>query len=273
MTFILRMSHVDQQRIAVRCISIFSRIRPPPLTPSVDKIVKYTMNDYLRNLMNSTLKISCSILNFVQLKVSSNSVPEWISEMVLRRLMQHGLVVRMIRVRNEDQRPDPIPAPLSTSRANLTIFSLWFWKSSLDAKTSLWERSYYPFWISGSHRSQYDCCRYTFDSIYYALDVDSLLHVPGESPSPIQLFRGSVQSVQAQISLGEAASFSGGGGTRTSPTFIVDYTVRVLTDVVYFRISRSLYYAARNTTLLERANPVCLLFWFGIGASIHYSCQ
>ena len=74
--------------------------------------------------MNSTLKISCSILNFVQLKVSSNSVPEWISEMVLRRLMQHGLVVRMIRVRNEDQRPDPIPAPLSTSRANLTIFSL-----------------------------------------------------------------------------------------------------------------------------------------------------
>ena len=223
MTFILRMSHVDQQRIAVRCISIFSRIRPPPLTPSVDKIVKYTMNDYLRNLMNSTLKISCSIL--------------------------------------------------STSRANLTIFSLWFWKSSLDAKTSLWERSYYPFWISGSHRSQYDCCRYTFDSIYYALDVDSLLHVPGESPSPIQLFRGSVQSVQAQISLGEAASFSGGGGTRTSPTFIVDYTVRVLTDVVYFRISRSLYYAARNTTLLERANPVCLLFWFGIGASIHYSCQ
>ena len=108
MTFILRMSHVDQQRIAVRCISIFSRIRPPPLTPSVDKIVKYTMNDYLRNLMNSTLKISCSILNFVQLKVSSNSVPEWISEMVLRRLMQHGLVVRMIRVRNEDQaRSDP----------------------------------------------------------------------------------------------------------------------------------------------------------------------
>jgi len=108
MTFILRMSHVDQQRIAVRCISIFSRIRSPPLTPSVDKIVKYTMNDYLRNLMNSTLKISCSILNFVQLKVSSNSVPEWISEMVLRRLMQHGLVVCMIRVRNKDQaRSDP----------------------------------------------------------------------------------------------------------------------------------------------------------------------
>ena len=77
MTLILRMSHVDQQRIAVRCISIFSRIRPPPLTPSVDKIVKYTMNDYLRNLMNSTLKISCSILNFVLLKVSSNSVQIW----------------------------------------------------------------------------------------------------------------------------------------------------------------------------------------------------
>ena len=33
---------------------------------------------------------------------------EWISETVLRRLMQHGLVVRMIRVRNKDQaRSDP----------------------------------------------------------------------------------------------------------------------------------------------------------------------
>ena len=62
-----------------------------------------------------------------------------------------------------------------------------------------------------------------------------------------------MQSVQAQISLGEAASFSGGGGTRTSPTFIADYTVRALSDVVYFRVSRSLYYAARNATLLERA--------------------
>ena len=33
---------------------------------------------------------------------------EWVSEAVLRRLMQHGLVVRMIRVRNKDQaRSDP----------------------------------------------------------------------------------------------------------------------------------------------------------------------
>lgn len=35
--------------------------------------------------------------------------------------------------------------------------------------------------------------------------------------------------------------------------FIPDYTVRAICDVVYFRVSRSLYQAARSATLLERA--------------------
>jgi len=44
-----------------------------------------------------------------------------------------------------------------------------------------------------------------------------------------------------------------GGGSSRNQTFITDYTVRAVTDVVLFRVSRSLYQAARNATLLERA--------------------
>lgn len=47
---------------------------------------------------------------------------------------------------------------------------------------------------------------------------------------------------------------SGGGSSVTrGQTFLVDYTVRAISDVVYFRVSRSLYQAARSATLLERA--------------------
>lgn len=44
-----------------------------------------------------------------------------------------------------------------------------------------------------------------------------------------------------------------GGGSSRNQTFITDYTVRAITDVVLFRVSRSLYQAARSATLLERA--------------------
>lgn len=49
--------------------------------------------------------------------------------------------------------------------------------------------------------------------------------------------------------------YTDGGGSNASrgQAFVVDYTVRAITDVVYFRVSRSLYQAAKNATLLERA--------------------
>ena len=77
----------------------------------------------------------------------------------------------------------------------------------------------------------------------------------GDSPSSMQLFRGSVQSVQAQASVGEPASLSStaGGVNARSLSYIADYTVRAISDVVYFRVSRSLYQAARSATLLERS--------------------
>lgn len=37
------------------------------------------------------------------------------------------------------------------------------------------------------------------------------------------------------------------------PTFIPDYTVRAITDLTYFQISRSMYLAAKQATLLEKS--------------------
>lgn len=34
---------------------------------------------------------------------------------------------------------------------------------------------------------------------------------------------------------------------------ITEYTVRAITDLVYFRISRALYQAARNATIFEKS--------------------
>lgn len=39
------------------------------------------------------------------------------------------------------------------------------------------------------------------------------------------------------------------------PTHLnTDYTVRALTDLVYFRIDRDLYQAARNATMFEKSH-------------------
>lgn len=43
-----------------------------------------------------------------------------------------------------------------------------------------------------------------------------------------------------------------GSGARGGQTFVTDYTVRAITDVVYFCLSRTLYQAARSATVLER---------------------
>lgn len=71
----------------------------------------------------------------------------------------------------------------------------------------------------------------------------------GESVS--QLFRGSVLSVQSP-SCGDEG-ICGSVSNSRGQNFVVDYTVRAITDVIYFRVSRSLYQAAKSATLLERA--------------------
>jgi hypothetical protein len=41
-----------------------------------------------------------------------------------------------------------------------------------------------------------------------------------------------------------------GGSAARGQTFVTDYTVRAITDVVYFCLSRILYQAARSATVL-----------------------
>lgn len=69
------------------------------------------------------------------------------------------------------------------------------------------------------------------------------------SRSSIRVSRWSVRSGRA-FSVAEGSA--DGGAQRWHPTFVTDYTVRAVTDVIYFRVSRSLYQAARSATLLER---------------------
>ena len=54
-------------------------------------------------------------------------------------------------------------------------------------------------------------------------------------------------------SAGVAAAAAAAAAASKSQTFIADYTVRAITDVLYFRVSRPLYQTARSATLLERA--------------------
>jgi hypothetical protein len=72
------------------------------------------------------------------------------------------------------------------------------------------------------------------------------------SASSTQLFRGSVQSIHA-FSAAEAGASSSNAVVTRGQTFIADYTVRAIADVVYFRVTRSLYQASHSATLLERA--------------------
>lgn len=85
----------------------------------------------------------------------------------------------------------------------------------------------------------YLCLRYVYR-------LFNLLPTTTESASSTQLSR-SVQSVRMAVS-----PDGGGGSAARGQTFVTDYTVRAVTDVVYFCLSRVLYQAARSATVLER---------------------
>lgn len=85
-------------------------------------------------------------------------------------------------------------------------------------------------------------------SLTFLINLNSV-QLPTESASSTQLSR-SVQSVRMPVSP-DGGTGGGGSGAR-GQTFVTDYTVRAITDVVYFCLSRTLYQAARSATVLER---------------------
>lgn len=60
--------------------------------------------------------------------------------------------------------------------------------------------------------------------------------------SPQQLVKGSLQSLNIDAMLRH--------------TFIPDYSVRAVTDVLYIAIKRTLYLAAKRATLMERSQKL-----------------
>lgn len=88
--------------------------------------------------------------------------------------------------------------------------------------------------------------------LFQLIDLGLLLifdPITGGSSRP---FRAESPSART-LPISEGGRMSGDGGVLLSQTFISDYTVRAITDVTYLRVSRFLYQAARNATLLERA--------------------
>nr|CAG4646338.1 EOG090X07W1 [Macrothrix elegans] len=165
---------------------------------------------------------------------------EWISESVLRRLMRHHHVIRCLRVRNAD-------------------------KSEGDTNTLIYQQNkpadYFVLILEGRVEVTIGKENLVFESGPFSyFGLQSLTGISAtsnlvESPSAIRLSH-SVQSVQTTSSP-ETGMF-GVGGIGGAPrgggqAFFTDYTVRATTDVVYFRLNRSLYQAAVSATALERA--------------------
>ncbi len=73
----------------------------------------------------------------------------------------------------------------------------------------------------------------------------------GESSFANRFFRGSVQSIHSPI-IDEFDIGDNGSNAARGQAFVVDYTVRAVSDLVYFHMSRSLYQAVRSATVLER---------------------
>lgn len=62
---------------------------------------------------------------------------------------------------------------------------------------------------------------------------------PTESPSQTQQIRGSLQSLNVDSILRQS--------------FVPDFSVKAITEVIYVAVKRSLYLAAKRATLLEQS--------------------
>ncbi|XP_057381490.1 unextended protein-like [Daphnia carinata] len=180
--------------------------------------------------------------------------PSWISENVLRRLVQQGPVIQFIRFNKTRQKYDPDCDSTPTDvnfiyqqgkPADYFVLILEGRVEVTVGKEKLVFESG-PFSHFGSH-----ALNLTTDGV---AELDEL----GESTRPlVKCRRGNGTRA---FSISEGGVISGGLAGQPSPLpqgthqmFVSDYTVRAMTDVTYLRISRFLYQAARSATLLERA--------------------
>jgi len=96
------------------------------------------------------------------------------------------------------------------------------------------------------------------ETVRSLISWQSYLLTGDSSASSAQLFRGSVQSIHAFSAAAEVGVSSSNAVVAREKTFIPDYTVRAIADVVYFRVTRSLYQASHSATLLERCSGTAL---------------
>ncbi|XP_046454205.1 unextended protein-like isoform X2 [Daphnia pulex] len=153
---------------------------------------------------------------------------ELISNNVLRRLMQQSQIIRFIRVNKEKSEFHP---------AETLIFQ--------QGKPA----DYFVLILEGRVEVTVGKENLVFESgpfSHYGSQALTSYSSAMESASSTQLSR-SVQSVRMAVS-----PDGGVGSAARGQTFVTDYTVRAITDVVYFCLSRILYQAARSATVLER---------------------
>ena len=211
--------------------------------------------------------------------------------------MQHGLVIRFIRVKDKDkQKNDPETLIYQQVYSNKIyyvyvswrytyFFSLLFsisgetgWLFHPDPRRSsrsdgwkrksrLWKRTVQPFWFPSINRDHSRTIDYgyvqrwlkkRFFPFWLATCFLKIYHDGpnwfffsiGESPSSVQLFKGSVQSVQAPPLMSEMGNIV--SGVARGQTFVADYTVRAITNVVYLRVTRSLYQVVQELNQLNQ---------------------
>jgi len=187
---------------------------------------------------------------------------EFVSENVLRRLMQHGLVVRFIRVKNKELSKND-PHTLIYQQGKPSEYFVLILEGRVEVTV-------------GRENLVYESGPFTHFGLQAlaGINMSNIDAVAGESPSTTQLFRGSIASIQAAApslfetnssqtlaagvssssSRAAVAAAAAAAAAAAGQTFVTDYTVRAISDVVFFRVSRSLYQAARSATLLERAH-------------------
>ncbi|XP_032796850.2 unextended protein [Daphnia magna] len=187
--------------------------------------------------------------------------PNWISENVLRRLVQQGPVVQFIRFNKNSNKMRVKDDPDCDSTLPDVNFIYQQGKPAdyfvliLEGRVEVTVGKESLVFESGpfSHFGSY-ALNLTTDGV---AELDEL----GETTRPlVKSRRGNGTHPARAFSISEGGVISGGLAGQQSPLppgahqmFVSDYTVRAMTDVTYLRISRFLYQAARSATLLERA--------------------